>query len=178
MKLLQQLRENQSQFLQTIDEIEEWLRTYRIRNYTINDDLTVDVDGPVYLVNKKLSIFPIQFGIVSGFFYCNANNLVSLEGSPRHVGDDFFCNDNPLKTLTGSPLTVDGMFRCSHTHLESLKGAPREVNGVFRCSYSYLKSLKGAPREVTGDFDCRGNPQLKSLDGIGNVAGQIISDLS
>ena len=173
MKLLKQLREDQSQFLQTIDEIEEWLRTYRIRNYTINDDLSVDVNDHVYLVSKGLSAFPIQFGEVSGFFYCNANKLVSLIGSPRHAGGDFFCDNNPLETLIGSPLSVDGMFRCSYNYLESLKGAPREVNGVFRCSHGRLKSLKGAPREVGGDFDCRNNPQLKSLDGIGNVMGQI-----
>lgn len=177
MKLLKQLRENQSQFLQTIDEIEEWLHTYRIRNYTINDDLTVDVDGPVYLVGKFLSSFPIQFGEVKSFFYCNANRFTSLEGSPRHVGGDFFCDLNPLKTLVGSPITVDGNFRCTDTYLESLRGAPREVNGYFRCWRGHLKSLKGAPREVTGDFDCRYNFQLKTLDGIGNVAGQIYSDV-
>ena len=51
--------------------IEEWLKEYKIKNYTINDDFTIDVDGSIDLFfSKDLSEFPdyIQFGVVKGFF--------------------------------------------------------------------------------------------------------------
>lgn len=51
---LRQLLENQSQFLQTREEIEAWLQKMKIKNYTINDDLTVDVDGAVYIFDRML----------------------------------------------------------------------------------------------------------------------------
>jgi hypothetical protein len=73
---------------------------------------------------------------------------------------------------------VGGSFDCSENQLTSLQGAPREVGGAFNCSGNQLTSLEGAPREVGGDFYCRFNPKLTSLDGIGNVAGHIFSDIS
>lgn len=34
-------------------DIIEWLNYYSIVDYTINDDLTVDVDGNVWLYNNR-----------------------------------------------------------------------------------------------------------------------------
>jgi hypothetical protein len=42
-------------FLKTKGEIKNWLDCYGIKNYTINDDLTVDVNGSVDLYDKNLS---------------------------------------------------------------------------------------------------------------------------
>ena len=39
-----------------------------------------------------------------------------------------------------------------------------------------LKSLEGAPQEVSRWLDCRNNPNLHSLDGIGEVKGTIYKD--
>jgi hypothetical protein len=104
------------------------------KNYTINQDLSVDANGSVVLYGKKLQEFPVIFGKISGNFNCSTNYLTTLKGAPREVGGDFYCRGNNLT------------------------------------------SLRGSPREVGKDFDCRGNHQLKSLDGIGNVHGQILSD--
>ena len=60
--------------------------------------------------------------------------------------------------------------------LTSLKGAPKEVGGDFWCSYNQLTSLEGAPREIGGGFDCSNNPDLHSLDDIGEVTGKIYKD--
>lgn len=50
------------------------------------------------------------------------------------------------------------------------------VTGYFNCSELGLTSLKGAPREVSWDFYCYNNPNLHSLEGIGEVRGKILKD--
>ena len=51
--------------------IEEWLKSYNVENYTINDDLSVDVSGVVDLSGKSLIMIPVKFRNVSGNFDCN-----------------------------------------------------------------------------------------------------------
>ena len=167
----------ESQFPTSKEEVEEILEAYYIKNYTINDDLTVDVDGNVELSKKRLKALPVKFGNVSANFYCEYNQLTSLEGAPREVGEAFWCANNQLTSLKGAPREVGGSFDCSDNQLTSLIGAPREVGLDFYCRNNNLTTLKGAPREVGRRFICRNNPNLTSLDGIGNVEGEIRSDL-
>lgn len=134
---------------------------------------------------------------VRGDFLCYKNQLTSLEGAPQKVRGSFWCSENELTSLEGAPTKVDGIFWCFSNKLTSLKGAPREVGGSFICSYNQLISLEGAPHTVGRDFDCcknnlsslegapnfvkrnfncRFNPNLHSLDGIGEVKGEIYKD--
>ena len=55
--------------------IEEWLKRYNIKNYTIKDNFEIDVDGYVDLYKKNIIEFPeyIQFGVVEGYFDCSYN---------------------------------------------------------------------------------------------------------
>ena len=127
-------------------------------------------------------------------FDCSRNQLTSLEGAPQKVGSSFNCSDNQLTSLKGAPQTVGGSFECSFNQLTSLKGAPQEVGWSFycsrnqltslegapqkvgrsfNCSFNQLTSLKGAPTEVGESFNCYYNPNLHSLDGIGEVKGEI-----
>ena len=146
----------ESQFPTSKEEVNEVLKKYKIENCTINDDLTVDVDGDVDIYDGNLIFLPVKFGKVGGYFNCSCNGLVSLWGSPSEVGGSFDCSDNQLTSLIG---------------------APREVGLDFYCRNNNLTTLKGAPREVGRRFICRNNPNLTSLDGIGNVEGEIRSDL-
>ena len=111
----------------TKDEIKEWLDEYKIKNYTINDDLTVDVNGNVHLLGFKSSIFPFHFGKVSGSFYCDCANLESLKGAPISVGGNFHCSYNNLKSLKGAPTFVGGSFICWGNDLKSLKHLPKFI---------------------------------------------------
>ena len=113
---------------------------------------------------------------VRGWFYCSDNQFTSLEGAPREVGENFVCSINQLTSLEGAPQKVSGNFSCSTNHLTSLEGAPQTVGGSFYCYYNQLTSLKGAPTEVGGNFNCYNNPNLHSLDGIGEVRGNIYKD--
>ena len=77
-------------------EIEKWLKKYGIENYTIHDNLVVDVNGDVYLCNKILTELPFQFGNVTGYFHCSNNKLTSLQYCPASVDGSFYCFDNPF----------------------------------------------------------------------------------
>ena len=87
-------------------------KKYNIKNYSINPDLSIDVEGSVDLYNLKLSSLPLRFSIVGGGFFCQNNNLTTLEGGPREVGGHFVCFSNRLTTLEGGPREVGGHFSC------------------------------------------------------------------
>jgi len=76
--------------------IHDICKEYDITNYTINDDLSIDVNGVVNLYKRSLMKLPLKFRNVSGDFYCDSNQLVSLEGAPQSVGGDFDCANNPI----------------------------------------------------------------------------------
>jgi hypothetical protein len=105
--------------------------------HTINPDGTVDIEGDCFLKqNKKVNQLPVKFGKVSGGFYCNDNQLTSLEGAPQSVGGYFNCNNNQLTSLVGAPQSVGGSFNCMNNQLTSLEGAPQSVGGWFYCTWS------------------------------------------
>jgi hypothetical protein len=119
---------------ESISEIERLCNEYEIKNWTINSDGLVDVDGDVDLNNKRLSKIPINFGRVGGGFSCSHNQLTTLEGAPREVGGDFGCHNNQLTTLEGAPREVGGGFYCSYNQLWTFKGAPEFIGDSFYCS--------------------------------------------
>ena len=114
---------------------------------------------------------------VGGGFNCMDNLLTSLEGAPKKVKGWFYCSNNKLTSLKGAPQTVGGNFYCPWNQLTSLEGAPTEVGENFYCQFNWLTSLKGAPQTVGGNFNCSRNFNLHSLDGIGEVKGEIIKGL-
>lgn len=121
-----------------VARIEKWLNENYIRNYTINDDLTIDVKGDVDLHRYGERELPeyIQFGKIKGSFdIYSSPYLISLRGCPREVGVDFSCSEcGNLTSLEGCPQIVRGSFFCNYCHsLTSLEGAPKTVGGDFRC---------------------------------------------
>ena len=143
-------------FPTTKEEVIQVCNRYGIGNYTINDDLSIDVGGSVYLNIQDLKYLPLRFNYVSGGFFCRENILVSLEGSPLTVGGNFGCGYNELKTLEGSPQTVNGDFNCYNNELKTLEGCPQTVGGDFRCSDNELKDLEHFP-EVNGFISIKKN---------------------
>jgi len=157
--------ENRSpNFPTTREGVIEVCDKYGIENYTINDDLSIDVDGGVYLNRRYLEYLPLRFNYVSDYFNCSYNELKTLEGCPEKVGGTFHCFKNELKSLKGCPQTVNGDFYCFNNNLVSLKGCPQTVSGDFSCDNNELKSLKGCPQTVGGNFYCNNN-KLVSLEG-------------
>jgi hypothetical protein len=149
---------------EAFEDIDSICKRYDIRNYTINSNGTIDVDGSVYLSNRGLSKLPLKFGRVTGYFDSDNNQLTTLEGGPSYVGGDFYCNVNQLTTLEGAPSYVGGYFDCRYNQLTTLEGAPSYVVGDFYCDYNQLTTLEGSPIEIGGDFYCNVN-QLTTLEG-------------
>ena len=65
----------------TKKQIIQWLDEMSIKDYVINKNLTVDVEGNVDLLYKELKEFPVQFEKVGGYFFCSNNQLKSLKGA-------------------------------------------------------------------------------------------------
>jgi hypothetical protein len=143
---------------ENVQSIHDLCKQYGITNYTINDDLSIDVNDNVLLYNSGLTKIPLKFKNVRFNFYCESNQLMSLEGSPQSVMGNFDCYNNQLTSLEGAPQSVGGHFYCYNNQLTSLEGAPQSVGGHFYCHKNQLRSLEGAPQSVGGDFYCQDNP--------------------
>ena len=90
--------------------IKEICIRYKIKNYSINSDGSIDVDDNVNLSFMELSKLPLKFNIVLGSFDCGNNILTTLKGSPKHVGGWFDCSSNRLKTLKHCPDYIHNFF--------------------------------------------------------------------
>ena len=135
------------------------------------------------VLNPQTNRYDYKGSITKGFL--ETFNLLKIDESGNKVGftidfgevtGDFDCSDLELISLEGAPQTVGGDFYCYNNQLTSLEGAPQEVGTTFDCFNNYLTSLEGAPQTIGGNFDCRKNPNLNSLDGIGEVKGEIYTD--
>ena len=82
---------NSPKFPTTREEVMQVCEKYHITRYTINDDLSIDVDDNVNLTLYSLEYLPLKFNYVSGNFDCSHNKLKTLEGCPQTVGGIFDC---------------------------------------------------------------------------------------
>jgi hypothetical protein len=96
--IFESLEDNIYTLSETKNTVEAKLKKYKITNYTISEDLTVDVKGNVYLSSKNLEKLPFIFGKVTGNFDCSENKLTTLKGAPLSVGGKFDCSYNQLTT--------------------------------------------------------------------------------
>ncbi len=156
-----------------VQDQQDFLTKHTKGSWSINSSTgLVDVRGDFNCAREGLKDFlGIRFGAVSGNFYCDSNELTSLEGAPQTVGGDFSCYNNALTSLEGAPRTVGGNFYCHNNKLTSLEGAPQTVGGGFYCSQNELTSLEGAPRTVGEEFYCDHNA-LTSLEGAPRTVGE------
>ena len=157
--------------LESNQNIEEICEKYGIQNYTINPDGSIDVDDHVSFPGKKgLSKIPLKFNKVLGKFLLGGNELTSLEGSPKWVGQDFLCFNNYLTDLKGGPEYVGRDFFCHRNLLTSLEGCPKHVQGSFYCDNNNITSLEHIPEYLGDIFYIPGNP-INCLLGYDNNMG-------
>ena len=128
-------------------EIELWLKKYGITNYTIHENLVVDVDGFVAISGERATALPFQFGTVTGYFSCFHNNLNSLKHCPTTVGGDFSCSHNQMTSLQYCPTMVGGDFYCANNQLISLQYCPTTVGGDLYFSNNPLIVTKENEKE-------------------------------
>lgn len=162
MKLLKYLEhinyENSNESIQHI------CKELDIKNYTINSDFSIDVDGDVSLYrglsDNKLTELPLTFNKVTGSFNCSGNKLSSLKGSPREVGKHFLCSFNLLTTLSDGPLIVGENYQCGDNLLTKLDMPCTELI-LLTCINNKINTLAGMPY-VRTQFSVRNN-RLESL---------------
>lgn len=186
------------------DEVKQNIESYIRREnllssnkYTINDDLSIDVHGSLYLMNLNWTgRIPIRFGKIDGNIHIEGcNNLTNLKGFPTYVkgkitiiknkkleslegcliesNEDFICSDNALTSLEFSPKKVNGRFDCSNNKLTSLVGGPEYTNGFF-CKSNELTNLIGSPKQCS--MLAGGGNKLTSFEGIPKKVNSISVD--
>jgi len=152
----------------TKKQIEDWLLSMRISNYVINDDLSVDVNGDVYMSHTQLTKIPIRFGKVGGDFYCDNNKLTSLKNCPTSVGGDFYCFGNKLVSLEHCPTAVGGDFYCFGNKLTTLEHHPTSVRGLYagdikvKCSPDVSKWVITKQKDLFFNID-KPSPDMTTL---------------
>jgi hypothetical protein len=81
-----------------------WCKKMGIKGYEKNtDDKSITVNGDVDLTYKGLTELPYKFEKVTGNFWCDNNNLTSLNNSPNEIGGSFSCTHNNLITFEDKP---------------------------------------------------------------------------
>ena len=146
------------------EKIKILCKTFDIKNYTINKDLSIDVDGDVSLRYLNIIKLPLKFKSVSGNFFIDNNKLKTLENCPIDIGGDFYAYKNNFESLKFFPKKIGGDIYISYNKIKNLEGLPDIVNGslyVNRCS---LTSLLGCPRIIEDIFSAANN-SIKSIKG-------------
>lgn len=133
----------------TKEDVEQWLiqQQIDIKLCTINEDLTVDVEGDVDLHDHAAMIgteFNVKFRHVWGNFECGANNLTTLEG---------FAPTDCLK------------FKAGNNLLTSFKGVPGASNLFLK--QNKISSFEGIQNIGLHTINLTANP-ITSLIGIDN----------
>jgi len=131
-----------------IQYIHYCMESFKISNYTVNADLSVDVKGDVDISGKSLQKIPIKFRQVTGNFDCSMNKLNNLTNTPNQIGGFFDCCSNQIYTLIGGPKFVAGGYYCMDNNLEDLHGFPNYCQVVFDCERNNIKTLKGMPEKI------------------------------
>ena len=97
---------------ESFEDIDEICKQYNIKNYTINPDGSIDVDGKVNLYLSGLTKLPLKFNKVNGYFNCSRNNLTSFKFAPKIIRGEFNCNCNNIKSFEYFPNFVKDNFFC------------------------------------------------------------------
>ena len=102
---------------------------YKISEYSIVEDGSINVYQDVSLGHLLLKELPIKFNYIEG---------------------NFFCRHNQLTTLKGGPVKVNGVFDCSFNYLTSLEYCPMEISGYMECGNNYIDNIEYFPSIVGG----------------------------
>lgn len=121
-----------SEFPTTENEIHKLCKYYKIKNYTINKDLSIDVEGKVILKEKKLEYLPLNFNFINGDFIINDNNLKSLKGSPNKINGTFrISNNNTEIDSFEYTKVIDEDLLCTNCGIRTLKNFPIVNRFIF-----------------------------------------------
>lgn len=150
-----------------------YLQNYQIVKGIVNVEDTVMLDSRSLHGSKKIQNIPVKFGIIEGSFFCDRNALISLDGSPKEVGQTFDCHENSLKTLTGCPEIIGSDFHCGENLLTSLVDGPKSVNGFYSFSNNQIYELVGFCENFDGEIFFHNNPVEEVLNIFGETGDKL-----
>lgn len=140
----------------TKEEINSFMNRWGMYDgYVINDDLSVDVRGDVYLINmtyrkgskKEINALPFKFRNVYGNFDIDNIGLTSMVNFPYYVQGEFRSVRNDIPNLIGSPSIVEGKYVINS--VASLEGIAKEIYSVLHiANCTKLTSLKFLPKRL------------------------------
>lgn len=165
------------------EKIIEWLEKYRIRNYTLVEDLqygyVVNVDGHVWLGERNLKQLMVKFNCVTGGFDCSKNKLTTLYGCPQKC-NNFACSHNQLKSLQYCPEEVlGGNFDCSNNDLETVSYGPQKVKIVMGLGFNASNNPKiGQWQKAKLDKWLLYQENIKAIQKQKNLIEHILEDKS
>ena len=154
------------------NSIDEICKKFKIENYTINDEGSIDVEGRVFLYGRNLKEIPLKFNKINGDFDISHNTLSNLYNSPKYITGNFNCSNNSILTsLEGAPISCN-LFACTNTILQSLEGMGTDYNNINLCANN-IKNLKGIQSHIKGFLYLSYNKNLKLLEYFPTVDGVI-----
>lgn len=103
-------------------ELIKLLDSLNIENYTIDNNMIVNVNGDVNISDMGIKEIPFKFGEITGEFNIAVNRLESLNNMPLKVGGDFNCSKNLLKSLDGCPKYIGGDLIATNNPIKNLDG--------------------------------------------------------
>ena len=143
-------------------ELEKLLEKYKIKNYKINPDNSVDILSNLYLNNMKLDKIPFKLNYVKGDVYLQYNSLTDLKNSPRKVVGSFHVSDNKLTTLKGCPEEIGDSFMISFNGLQKLDYFPKKIGGGINMVHNKIETVDEniLPEVVNGFLTFDSNPLI------------------
>ena len=137
--------------------------------FKFQPDGTTVVEEDLLLRGTKIEQLPIGLIEVTGKLIVDNNPSLKLNGYPKRVGENFYCQLNDLSSLQGMPEEVRGFIGFDKSNLSSLVGLPRKVTGGLFLSNNQLENLDGISREISGSLFLGYNKKLTSLEALRGV---------
>ncbi len=116
--------------IEEVNEIIALCYKYKIPEYSINNDRTLNVNGDVSFSHESFTELPLKFKKVDGNFICSRTKLTTLKGCPKEVLGDFYCQYNELTSLEYFPEVVTGeiSYYTNNKLPKDLNYIPSELN--------------------------------------------------
>ena len=111
-------------------QIRDWLESHKIRNYTLNNDLSIDVRGKVEIYEDLPEY--IQFNNIYGSFIVLFENVTSMKGFPKYVEKSFFISKTNIEILDNCPEEVNDFEIILNKKLKKIESLPKKINGIAR----------------------------------------------
>lgn len=129
----------------TKKEIKIWLDNCDIKNYFIEDDLSVSLENKDLVIsNKKIDNIPIFFNNIETF-ECTETKLSSLPRLPDSLVS-LICKYNNLKSIDYLPPNLEELD-CSDNRIRFISNIPNNLK-IFRANNNKLNNLPQMPKKM------------------------------